>query len=52
MVAFRKFAVPAGTPESYNASDFADRNQAWAQSLTVKPRETTTVSLKLTLTKP
>jgi hypothetical protein len=45
------FAVPEDSPESYNASDFADRNQASAQYLTIKPRGTTKINLKLTLPK-
>jgi hypothetical protein len=45
------FAVPADSPKSYNDLDFADRNQASAQCITVKPRETATVNLKLTLAK-
>jgi hypothetical protein len=46
------FAVPADSSILYKALDFADRNQASAQYLTVEPRETTTVNLKLTLPKP
>jgi hypothetical protein len=45
---YELFAVPRDEYQAYYALDFADHNQNSAQRVTIKPRETQTITLKPT----